>query len=338
MATPSTSEIDIFDKQNDDKASALYFISKEWPAPAYNDDPIDLNSFVTYAVSTTPNSSVLIIGKGFRSLFARNTYATDEAEPWLIFQHAELNEALAEHVQKKWNEMAVHPNGNRVEVDKIAAHVLYEKVNGKWNFVPLPQSDDDNVVRYRVNDIEIWSHPPRDQPLMTVLRTNETFSRAEGKLKQCVKALNDIKRNTRIPPERKAQAVQSKLDDINQTFLKIYGFYEKVKPLPNSYKYPTLQMGQRTSTTGDDTEPRRRFPRTFSGGNHANEVHVEFCAPDVQPRGLPTQETVLNNLLPTGEFELRTDKTLGTTSEEDDHCLKEVDLDVKNTVTLSTKK
>ena len=300
----ASTEQKVLRQHHANQASARDFID-QWQVPATNDNPIDMNSMITYAVSTTSGSSLLLIAKGIGSVFTRDTYSADPENPWLIFQHGEENQTLAQHVQERWDNMAVHQNGNRVEVNKIAAHVLYQRQNGKWVLVPA-QCDSSNNVRFKVNDIEIWSHPPRDEPLMTVLRENEIFRRAEGDLKQSGKALNGIKRDTKIPPDKKQQAVKSKLDAIKQKFLQIYGLYEGFKPLPDSYQWPTLQLGQRTSTTGDGTE-LQRYGGTFAGvyGSFANPVHHIFPAPHVQlPRGLPTQETVFYNLLPQDQFGL----------------------------------
>ena len=292
----------VFKNHNLDKDSAESFIRQKWPVPAVNDNPVDMNSFITYAVSTTSGSSLLLIAKGSQSMFTRNSYSKDPENPWLIFQGAEENQGLAQHVQEEWDNMAIHQNGNRAEVDKIAAHVLYQKQNGNWVFVPPSQSGSSNVVRFEVDDVEIWSHPPRDETLMTVLEEMEGFKRAVGDLKQSAKALNNIRTNTKIPQDRKPQAVQSKLDETAEKFSRIYNEYYKSVRIPDSYKWPTLQLGM-MSACGTEGQ---RYGGTFAGvyGSYANEVHMPFYAPGVEPRELPTQETIFYSFLPHEEFNL----------------------------------
>lgn len=294
---PSSPQSTVLARHRQDQESADRFIQERWPVPEVRASKVDMDSIITYAVSTTSGSSLLLIAKGSRSMFTRNSYSKDSKNPWLISQNFNENQGLAQHVQEEWGKMAVHSNGSRAEVDKIAAHVLYQKQNSKWVFVPFSESGSSNVVRFRVGDVEIWSHPPRDEALMAALKEMEEFNRAVGDLKQSAEALKTIKGNTKIPPDKKPQAVQTKLDEIAQKFSVIYECYTKVK-IPESFQWPTLQLGQ----------TNQRYGGTFAGvyKSYANEVHMRFHAPDVKIRKyeLPTKQTIFYSFLPHEKFNL----------------------------------
>lgn len=270
-----------------DKTSAEGFI-KKWPLEP-SDDPIDENSCITYAVLTTLESSLLLIAKGVQTMFTRN--ASSPGNRWRIFQHAQENQALARHVQEKWEKMVIPPNGNRKEVDKIAAHVLYQRQGDNWVLVPLPGADDKNVIRYEVDDVVIWSHPPRDKALTKVLREVENFSQVEEDLKHFCDQWTAMKNKEKIPKDRKEGALAQQRDKIKEKFLEMYGFYENLKPLPNSYLWPTLQLGIRNADGS-----LQRCGDTFAGvyTTFTNEVHHKFCASGVKERPL-TKKTVYDN-------------------------------------------
>lgn len=303
--SPSPLQKTVLERHMQDQDSADSFIQQQWPVPKVRVSKVDMDSIITYAVSTTSGSSLLLIAKGSRSMFTRNSYSEDSKNPWLISQNVNENQGLAQHVQKEWDKMAVHPNGSRAEVDKIAAHVLYQKENSEWVFVPFSESGSSNVVRFRVGDVEIWSHPPRDEALMAALKEKEEFNRAVGDLKQSAEALKTIKGNTKIPPDKKSQAVQRKLDDIVQKFSVIYEHYTKVK-IPESFQWPTLQLGQKN----------QRYGGTYAGvyKSYANEVHMRFCAPGVEIRKyeLPTKQTIFYSLLPHEKFNLNFEDVIGS--------------------------
>ncbi len=253
-------------QHSEDKQSARWFINQNWQAPDNRHVPFDMNSTITYAVCTTLNSSVVLIAKGFESMFTHNGCFAGA----LIHQQAEENEALAQHIQESWENMAIR--GNRDEVNKIAAHVLYRKVDDNWLFVPLPEANEENVVRFEIDDMVIWSHPPSDEPLMEVLRRNQQFTQAEEELTAIVN-------NANIPEDER-------VSEIRNTFLEMYSFYENLNRLPNSYVWPTLQLGRRTPIG-----VLQRFETDFSG---VNEIYHKFHARGVQPRPSPTRETMYN--------------------------------------------
>lgn len=272
-----------------DKQSAASFIAKKWPVDKRpRSAQIDMNSYITYAVSTTLESSLLLIAKGSETMFTRNTCSVDPGNPWLIFQHAQENQALARHVQEKWEKLTIHPNGNREEVDKIAAHVLYQRKGSNWVLVPLPSADDKNVIRYEAGNTLIWSHPPRDKALTKVLRKVENFSQVEEDLKLFCEEWTDMKNDEGIPEDEKEGALAQQRDKIKEKFLEMYGFYTNLKPLPNSYLWPTLQLGIRNA---DGSLQRHRGTYT----TFTNEVHHKFCASGVKKRPLPEMETVYDN-------------------------------------------
>lgn len=294
-----------FDQHNQDKISAGDFIDNRWPKLAYTDEPIDMNSAITYAVSTstTLGCSVLLLAKGIESMFTRNTYSNDPLNPWLIFQHAEENGALAQHIHDNWAHMAIHQNGNPDEVNKIAEHVVYQKTGNNWVLVN-PQVDGDNVVRFAVDGIEIWSHPPRDEALRTALTEGyPQLPQVEGNLKTlgCQWTDTVARNHPNITPERKQEALETKRRQIKKKFLEICEFYKDLNPVPHSYQWPTLQLGLRNT---DGT--LQRYGETFAGvyGPYANESHHIFAASNVQPRPLPTEEEVYNDLLPPAQGNL----------------------------------
>ena len=275
------------------------FIKREWPPPPYN--RVTDEASVCCAVSTTELSTVMILSKGAGSEFTRNTFSADEGQPWLISQNLKVNKRLSDHISALWSEKEIHQDGNPDLVNQIAEHTVYECINreeGKWRCLPIV-ADENNVIRFATDDFVMWSHPPRDEPLRTVLRENDDFNQAVGDLKQLSVRWNTILHNPTISDDRRPGAQAAVLDQIRTKFAEVYKFYEDRRAqnrLPSSYKWPTLQLGV---TNGDRIQ---RYGETFAGVYERNEdkVHHKFAALNVEARALPSEEEVFNGLLPSG--------------------------------------
>ena len=298
MNTLSQVQDTVLTRHDGDQESSRVFINEEWPVEAYN-NPIDMNSMVAWAVSTTLRSTVLFLSVGQGTSFTRNSHSRNERNPWHIYQHGEENRALAEHITQQWQQMKV-PNGQRKRVDQIAKHIVYEYENGKFIRRPF-ECDEDGNVRVRIKDLTIWSHPPRDEPLIRVLEENfKTFKQKKGNLCDAAKSVDKIVNNTNIPEDKRAKSLQGQRANVRRIFNEYYQFYREVEAknlIPTSYQFPTLQLEIAAQVQG---APRDRYGGTFSGVYNAKdgEVHHKFAADiEVQPRSLPSKETVFNDLL-----------------------------------------
>lgn len=162
-----------------------------------------------------------------------------------------------------------------------------------------PQVDGNNNVRFAVDGIEIWSHPPRDEALRPALRESLQFRQAEGDLIRFGHQWIQIANNQNIPLETRPATLETKRVQIKTKFLEIYGFY--INRVPNSYQWPTLQLSLRNT---DGT--LQRYGETFAGvyGPYANESHHKFAASNVEARPLPTEVEVYNDLLPPAQGNL----------------------------------
>lgn len=313
----------VWEQLGNDERSANEFIDTTWPTPEpedREDERMSNSSFITYAVSTTLNSSVLLIARGLDTLFTRNTFSEDPSNPWLVFQDVKDNQELAQHIQNCWEEMNIQAPGDRTEVDKIAPHILYrrdrrEETSGccyhlktifcqrernEWMLVPLANDcvAADNTVRFRVEDIEIWTHPPRDEALMRTLTNVEGFNRVQGDLRSFVVGWTRIRNNPNIPADKKPGALEEQRVKIKNKFVELYQFYETLDPeaVPVSYQYPTIQLGQRKRNSAE----LQRYGRTFAGvyGTFDNETHMKYPAPNAtEPRQLPSEADVYNKLV-----------------------------------------
>ena len=277
------------------------FIDRNWPMQIPNPDRVTDEALIYCAVSTTERSSVMILWKGAGSHFTRNTLSVDEEQPWLIGQFLRANQPLSDHISALWSEKEIHPDGNPDLVNQIAEHVVYVLENREeeeWRRLPIV-ADENNVIRFETEDFVMWSQPPRDEPLRTVLRESGDFNRAVGDLRQLSVRWNTIPHNPTIPNDRRPGAQAAVLDQIRTKFAEVYKFYEDRRAqnrLPSSYKWPTLQLGVRN---GGQIQ---RHGEAFAGvyERYDDEVHHKFAALNVEARALPSEEKVFNELLPPG--------------------------------------
>lgn len=278
------------------------FIKEEWPTARTN-EPVNMGSFVTLAVSTSLRSSVLLLSVGLNSMFTRNTFSKNVLHPWLLYQDTEQNEALARHITKKWQEMVV-PNGQRQRVNTIAKHIVYDFTDDTKLPEMRPLKCDDNAnVRVHVEDLQIWSHPRRDEPLTRVLEGTRGFTQARGYFRETYpQSIKDIIENDKI--KNKEERLTTVKNKCKEKFDKFYSDYycklEAEKRIPTSYEFPTLQLALETGVG----QPSQRYGDTFSGCYSAkdNEVHQKFPVDDKLPkRPLPTKEEVFEELMKLAE-------------------------------------
>ena len=271
------------------------FIKRGCPSLRYNKVTDDASVYC--AVSTTELSTVMILSKGAGSEFTRNTLSVDKGQPWLISQSLKVNKHLSDHIFALWSEKKIHRDGNPGLVNQIAEHIVYKCTNrekGEWDCLPIV-ADEDNAIRFATDDFVMWSHPPRDEPLRTVLRKSSGFNQAVGDLKRLFFKWNSTLHNPTIPNDRRPGIQANDLDQIRTKFAEVYRFYEDKKAcLPSSYKWPTLQLGL---TNGD-----QRYGEATAGiyMRCNDEVHHKFAALNVKARALPSEEEVFNELLPSG--------------------------------------
>ena len=175
---------------------------------------------ICWSVSTTELSTVLLISKGLKTAFTRNTYSADEQKPWLIYLTAPENELLSRHISDVWRRKAISPNGDPDLVDQIAEHVVYkyDRENNEWLLLPI-EANENNVIRFQTNDFEMWSHPPRDAPLTRVLEDmkdpeGKNFNQVKGNMGQFFKKLISIRGDIKIPDAKRSisEADQLKKD------------------------------------------------------------------------------------------------------------------------------
>ena len=283
-----------------DMEMARSFIRKGWQTSKCKSEPVDMASFICWSVSTTELSTVLLISKGLETAFTRNTYSADEQKPWLIYLDAAENELLSRHISDVWRKKTISRSGDPDLVDQIAEHVVYkyDRENNEWLLLPIA-ADENNVIRFQTEDFEMWSHPPRDKPLRTVLGKSDDFNRAVRDLRKRVIRWNAFSNDPEIPNDRRPGAQAAVLDQIRTKFAEVYKFYEDRRAqnrLPSSYKWPTLQLDVKN---GDQIQ---RYGETFAGvyKYYDDEVHHKFAALNVEPRALPSEEEVFQALLPEG--------------------------------------
>ena len=287
----------------DDCDRARAFITQIWPTQTPN-APVNIGSMVCCAVSTTLRSSVLLLSVGLDSVFTRNTYSHNEQNPWLIFVEVKENRALAKHITQKWQQMPV-PNAQRVRVDQIAKHVVYwyNRTRKRFVYVPLVCDEDANV-RVRIADLNIWSHPPRDEPLQRALEGLPDFKRQRGDLLAAAKSMINISEDTDIPAPQKVASLEKQKGKIKKCFTDYYKNYLDLDPIPTSYKFPTLQIGLASQQGGVQGA---RYGGTFAGVYEANDgvAHHKFPVDgNLQARSLPSEETVFNELMQKKGLEL----------------------------------
>ena len=285
---------------------ARSFISNEWPTSQFKSEPVDTASMICWSVSTTELSTVLLISKGLKTAFTRNTYSADEQKPWLIYLTAPENELLSRHISDVWREKTISRSGDPDLVDQIAEHVVYkyDRENNEWLLLPIA-ADESNVIRFQTDDFVMWSHPPRDAPLTRVLEDMEdpegqNFNQVKGDMGRFFNELISIRRNIKIPDAKRSIREADQLKKIGVKFSKLYKFYETMQTdnhVPNSYMWPTLQLGVKNGE-----RKLQRYGETFAGvyEKYENEVHHVFPALNVKARALPSKEEVFQALLPEG--------------------------------------
>ena len=283
----------VFDKHHKDIGRANDFIRSRWPRQPPSAEKLDMKSFVAWAVSTTQNSTVLLFAIGLDSVFTHNTYSRNPRNPWLIYQFAEENEALAKHIAETWQGMQV-PNGQRGRVDQIAKHVIYE-YEDSFTLIPL-ECDADANVRVRIKDINIWSHPPRDEPLRRKLEEDSRFKQTEGNLRAAAKQIKKIRDVIQIKEDQRDVRLQRQKSVVRQRFREYYRKYFcglARRSIPHSYQFPTLQLALE-----QEGAPPDRYGNTMAGVYEANHdaVHHKFSASGI-PRVLPSEEEVFDNWL-----------------------------------------
>lgn len=276
-----------------DKRRVNDFIRSEWPQQPHSAEKLDMNSFVAWAVSTTQNSTVLLMSIGLHSVFTYNTYSGNPLNPWLISQGAEHNKDLKQHIVETWQGMEV-PNDLRDRVGQIAKHVVYEYERETEKFILTPLEWDGNAnVRVHIRDINIWSHPPRDDPLRCVLQQTPGFKQEEGNLLNAARGIQKISENPNIPSHKKNESLQSQKDKVRQKFIDYYKYFSDLEcsgHIPESYISPTLQLA-----AGPD-----RYGNASSGVYGANDDEVHHKFPDsnkLQVRCIPSKEEVFDRLL-----------------------------------------
>ena len=283
----------VFDMHHKDIGRVNDFIRSEWPQQPHSAEKLDMNSFVAWAVSTTQNSTVLLMSIGLDSVFTYNTYSRNPLNPWLISQGAEHNKDLKQHIVETWQGMEV-PNDLRDRVDQIAKHVFYEYERETGKFILKPLEWDGNAnVRVYIRDINIWSHPPRDDPLRRVLEQTPDFEQKEGNLLNAARGIQKISENPNIPSHKKNESLQRQKDKVRQKFIDYYKYFSDLEcsgHIPESYKSSTLQLA-----AGPD-----RYGNASSGVYGANDDEVHHKFPDsnkLQVRGIPSMKEVFDRLL-----------------------------------------
>ena len=282
------------------------FIDRNWPSTPYN--TVTDEASIYCAVSTTERSTVMILSKGGGSHFTRNTLSVDEEQPWLIGQFLRANQSLSDHISTLWSRKEIHRDGNRDLVNQIAEHVVYiltDRERREWRCSEPIVADENNVIRFETEDFVMWSHPPRDAPLTRVLKDmkvpkGENFNQVKGDMGKFFNELISIRRNNKIPDAKRSIREADQLKKIGVKFSKLYKFYETMQTdnhVPNSYKWPTLQLGVRNGEGN-----LQRYGETFAGvyEKYDNEVHHVFYALNVKARALPSKEEVFQALLPEG--------------------------------------
>lgn len=292
---PTQEQATVLRTHKADKDRVPDFIHSQWPPPPPA-EKLDMNSFVTWAVSTTRRSTVVLFAIGSHSVFTRNTYSRNEHNPWLIFQRPVENRALAQHIAEKWQEMQV-PNDQRDRVDQIAKHVVYEYDRETNSFIlrPLRCSVKANVSVH-IKDIKIWSHPPRDKPLLRVLPNKPCFKQTEANLRRAARRIRRICENPKIPEEKRDEKLHSQKCIVRQKFKEYYHKYFcgwDYHNIPGSYLFPTLQLSLEQQGGQPD-----RYGNATAGVYGANdgEVHHKFSASGI-PRFLPSEKEVFDNWL-----------------------------------------
>ena len=300
---PTREQIWVRNRHIEDLKRMDAFIERGWPTDTTS-EPVDMGSMVTLAMSTSSRSSVLLLAVGVDSKFTHNTLSLSKdnrlIHPWLIEQDAKENRALATYITEEWKKMVV-PNGQRQQVDTIAKYIVYNFSDDKKlpEMVPL-ECDKKANVRVLIEDLEIWSHPRRDEPLKRVLEKTKGFTQDRGYfVKIYPNSIRNIIQNKRIKDkEKRLITAKEKCGEKFDIFYSKY--YCELKAIPTSYEFPTIQLELKTG----GGQPSKRYGGTFSGwfSAKANKVHQKFPVDEKLPKWpLPTKENVFDELMKCAE-------------------------------------
>ena len=278
------------------------FINYNWPWPRIQQNGrVDGANVCCLSVSTTLHSTVFLLSIGLDSAFTRNTYSADANNPWLISSDVVRNPRLANFIRRKWNVMfrrARLRNDGQNPINDIAPHVLFYATDARDPPQLINLTCDGNNVRANVHDIEVWSHLPRDEPLMTVIRENRECSQMLGHVRRSASLWRNTPTDTNIPPGRRQQRQEERRVQTKRSFENLYERHATIlgpNNLLTSFQWPTIQLSQSAG---------QRYGGTAAGvyGGRANEAHNKFSNIDVQARN--AIRDVFHALLPDVDFDV----------------------------------
>ena len=283
------------------------FINYNWPWPRIQQNGrVDGANVCCLSVSTTLHSTVFLLSIGLDSAFTRNTYSADANNPWLISSDVVKNPRLANFIRQKWNVMlrrARLRNDSQNPINDIAPHVLFHATDARDHPQLINLTCDGNNVRAneRIHDIEVWSHPPRDEPLMTVIRENRECSQMLGRVRHSASQWKDTPTATNIPLRLRQQRQKERRIQTKRSFENLYERHATIlgpNNLPTSFQWPTIQLLQSAG------QNEQRYGGTAAGvyDGRANEAHNQFSNIGVQARN--TKRDVFHALLPDVDFDV----------------------------------
>ena len=272
---PSSGSIEeqVLSQHMEDRKAVRHFIDESWPAKEEPD--IDMESMVTYLVSTTKEASLLLIAVGAHTMITRNTVSLDPMNPWLAFQHGIQRRQLACHIRGEWDRQVLQQSRDFVDIPE---YVVYN-MSGDRSIAPelLRFDVDATNVHIVCNDMQIWSHLPRDESLYTALFAGK--QQLIGNFVSEMKGHLSLKNDPKIPAQKLEEKVQRVKDFFDQLYKDV-----SATPVPNSFKWPTLQLQQQSNKQ----VAAQRYGDTFAGlhGHKANEVHHPWSQMGVKPRSV----------------------------------------------------
>ena len=303
MNVPTPQQQQVLDRHNDDKDRLNAFINDRWPGQQ-NDAPVVDADTCCLSVSTTLESTVFLLSIGPDSKFTYNSYSKDDENPWLISIFFPKNPDLASFIRQEWGEMFHReglPNDGQNPINDIAPHVLFDATDA----LVLPQlinlTCDGNNVRANVRDIEVWSHPPRDEPLMAVINKNHECKQMLGHVKSSASQWINTPNDPNIPPGLIQQRQEERRIQTKRSFEKLYERHASIlgpNNLPTSFQWPTIQL---LESAGQNEQ---RYGGTAAGvyDGRDDESHNKFSNIGVQARN--TMEDVFHALLPDVDFDV----------------------------------
>ena len=285
----------VFAQHNRDQGRLYAFIDNNWPLPRGQQNGREDGANVCYLlVSTTLHSTVFLLSIGVGSAFTHNTYSDKANNPWLIHSDVVVNLYLARFIRREWNEMfrrARLRDDGQNPVNDIAPHVLFDVTDARFPPSLVNLTCDGNNVRANVRDIEVWSHPPRDEPLRAVVE-ERGYSQSLGLVRASARQWRDIHTNNHIPTELiRQERLQEKKQEFQRRFNELCTSLQG--DLPNSFQWPTIQLKQ----VSQHGQGQQRYGNTAAGvhDERTNEVHNKFSANGVEARN--TNRNVFNALV-----------------------------------------